>query len=205
MTDGRSDGHPSGYVEIDDGDTTWRFEREFLGLELDLSVRQRLQGDPRRGGRGPEPGLLFARGRTSVTASRVRPRRAGCRPTLRSLEPDQWQYHGIDSVYGDDERTHTRVVDGACVFLNRPGFSGGAGCALHIAALQSGESPTEWKPSVCWQLPAARRLGARRRVGSAGPRTATGPPVVASRLGRPRHEDGVVLHRARRRWRGLRR
>ena len=44
-------------------------------------------------------------------------------------------------------------MDGACIFLNRPGFAGGEGCALHLAALASGESPTEWKPSVCWQLP----------------------------------------------------
>jgi hypothetical protein len=45
------------------------------------------------------------------------------------------------------------VVDGACVFLNRPGFPGGAGCALHLAAVDAGESPVGWKPSVCWQLP----------------------------------------------------
>jgi hypothetical protein len=45
------------------------------------------------------------------------------------------------------------VVDGACIFLNRPGFSGGAGCALHLEALATGESPTDLKPSVCWQLP----------------------------------------------------
>jgi hypothetical protein len=45
------------------------------------------------------------------------------------------------------------VVDGACIFLNRPGFEGGAGCALHLAALDADESPVDWKPSVCWQLP----------------------------------------------------
>ena len=28
-----------------------------------------------------------------------------------------------------------------------------AGCALHLAALAAGESPIDWKPSVCWQLP----------------------------------------------------
>jgi len=28
-----------------------------------------------------------------------------------------------------------------------------AGCALHVEAVRSGESPTVWKPSVCWQLP----------------------------------------------------
>jgi hypothetical protein len=64
-----------------------------------------------------------------------------------------WTTANVPGFYGDSERTHTRVVDGACIFLNRPGFAGGAGCALHIAALAAGDSPTEWKPSVCWQLP----------------------------------------------------
>jgi hypothetical protein len=56
-------------------------------------------------------------------------------------------------VFGDDRRCNTRVVDGACIFLNRPGFAGGAGCALHLAAIDANESPIDWKPSVCWQLP----------------------------------------------------
>jgi hypothetical protein len=47
----------------------------------------------------------------------------------------------------------TRVVDGACIFLNRPGFPGGAGCALHLEAAACGEPAIEWKPAVCWQLP----------------------------------------------------
>ena len=89
------------------------------------------------------------------------------------LGPEQWQYHGIDTVYGDDERTHTRVVDGACVFLNRPGFAGGAGCALHIAALEAGESPTEWKPSVCWQLPLRVDWALVDESDPDGPETAT--------------------------------
>jgi hypothetical protein len=49
--------------------------------------------------------------------------------------------------------TTTRLVDDACIFLNRPGFSGGVGCALHIAALEAGERPLDWKPNVCWQVP----------------------------------------------------
>lgn len=49
--------------------------------------------------------------------------------------------------------TKTRVVDGACIFLNRPGFEGGEGCALHIAAMEADERPLDWKPNVCWQLP----------------------------------------------------
>ena len=47
----------------------------------------------------------------------------------------------------------TRTVDNACIFLNRPGFAGGTGCALHIAALEAGERPLDWKPEVCWQVP----------------------------------------------------
>ena len=45
------------------------------------------------------------------------------------------------------------MVDGACIFLNRPGFKGGVGCALHVAALEAEERPLDWKPDVCWQLP----------------------------------------------------
>jgi hypothetical protein len=79
------------------------------------------------------------------------------------LTPEHWQLHdvahadmadgGVIGIFRDDQRSHTRVVDGACIFLNRPGFAGGEGCALHIAALAADESPTDWKPSVCWQLP----------------------------------------------------
>ncbi|MGY1740910.1 MULTISPECIES: hypothetical protein [unclassified Blastococcus] len=50
----------------------------------------------------------------------------------------------------------TRLVDGACVFLNRPGFPGGAGCALHRMALREGLHPLTTKPDVCWQLPVRR-------------------------------------------------
>lgn len=49
--------------------------------------------------------------------------------------------------------TTTRLVDDACIFLNRPGFEGGTGCALHLAALDAGERPLDWKPNVCWQVP----------------------------------------------------
>jgi hypothetical protein len=47
----------------------------------------------------------------------------------------------------------TEVIDGACVFFNRSGFAGGAGCALHLAAVQAGERPMDWKPNICWQMP----------------------------------------------------
>jgi len=72
-----------------------------------------------------------------------------------TLDPGRFEHHAeasADGVFNAD-RTKTRIVDDACIFLNRPGFSGGAGCALHLTAIDEGESPIEWKPSICWQLP----------------------------------------------------
>jgi hypothetical protein len=74
------------------------------------------------------------------------------------LTPADWQFHKqgmkkgfLDSA--DDGATVTRLVDDACIFLNRPDFEGGPGCALHRAALAAGERAMDWKPNVCWQLP----------------------------------------------------
>jgi len=58
-----------------------------------------------------------------------------------------------DGIFRDTDPLATTVVDGACVFFNRPGHAGGVGCALHLGALALGEPPIEWKPRVCWQLP----------------------------------------------------
>ncbi|MEO7443578.1 MAG: hypothetical protein ABIW46_08610 [Acidimicrobiales bacterium] len=80
---------------------------------------------------------------------------------VATLSDDQWQYAKRGRRYGVIKRgvgdeTVTRLVDGACVLLNRPGFPGGAGCALHRAALERGQPPHELKPDVCWQLPLRR-------------------------------------------------
>jgi hypothetical protein len=74
------------------------------------------------------------------------------------LEPRHWQFHAKAKKHGflepDGEGgTKTSLAKDACIFLNRPGFAGGAGCALHIAATEAGERPLDWKPNVCWQLP----------------------------------------------------
>jgi len=74
------------------------------------------------------------------------------------LTAAQWQHREAGRRKGPTKRAKdgtvtTRRVDGACVFLNRPGFEGGIGCALHRGALDAGERPLDWKPSVCWQLP----------------------------------------------------
>jgi hypothetical protein len=77
------------------------------------------------------------------------------------LRDDQWQNATAErrarpTARNDDGVHVTRVVDGGCMFLNKPGFAAGSGCALHGAALSAGERPLDWKPEVCWQLPIRR-------------------------------------------------
>ena len=78
-----------------------------------------------------------------------------------NLDVSLWQFAaegrrgGVVEV--DDEGTAaTRLVDDACIFLNRPGFAAGAGCALHLGAIRSGVDAMTLKPDVCWQLPLRR-------------------------------------------------
>lgn len=83
------------------------------------------------------------------------------------LGPDEWQMydHGHTGAWWrrepssdprEAEETATRLVDGACIFLNRPGFPAGPGCALHQHALATAVEPLTTKPDVCWQLPIHR-------------------------------------------------
>jgi hypothetical protein len=78
----------------------------------------------------------------------------------KQLTADEWQYrkqglkNGVTEI--EDGRSKTRRHEGACIFLNRPGFAAGQGCALHLHALNVGLHPLETKPDVCWQLPVRR-------------------------------------------------
>jgi hypothetical protein len=83
------------------------------------------------------------------------------------LTPEHWQFHPRRTVKkGDwlekdeDGEPKTRVLEhhgqSACVFHNRADFETGAGCALHVLALDQGRNPLETKPDVCWQLPIRR-------------------------------------------------
>ena len=140
-----------GVEEIVDGDTTWRFDRSFL--------RSRWTCIWARGCLGilPEPAEGLGHGCCSIGADLDGEDEARLVGALAAtLDPTRFEHHdaaATEGVFADGDLGATRVVDGACIFLNRPGFPGGAGCALHLAALDAGESPIEWKPSVCWQLP----------------------------------------------------
>jgi hypothetical protein len=78
----------------------------------------------------------------------------------KTLSSKEWQYKSKAKDKGIARRkgkvTITRVVDGACIFLNRPGFPTGPGCALHQVAETRGVEPWTLKPTVCWQVPIRR-------------------------------------------------
>lgn len=142
---------PDPFVEIDEAGTTWRFDRRFLTSNWTCIW-----------GRGclgilEEPAPELGQGCCSVGAVLDGEDESNLVTALTAtLDPARFEQHATAAeggVFGDAERRSTRVVDGACIFLNRPGFAGGAGCALHLSALDFGDSPVGLKPSVCWQLP----------------------------------------------------
>jgi len=85
------------------------------------------------------------------------------RGRVKQLTDEDWQNRGVALARGGRDpwgkarfkrdSVHTRLYRGACIFHNRADHPGGAGCALHVAALRRGEDPIDWKPRICWQVP----------------------------------------------------
>jgi len=141
----------SPFEEIDAGDVVWRFDRDFLESRWTCIW-----------GRGclgilDEPAEELGQGCCSIGAELGDLDEAMLISALAAtLRPERFEHHDEaerEGIFRDDTRLHTRVLDSGCIFLNGPDFGGGAGCALHLAALDAGDRPFDWKPSVCWQLP----------------------------------------------------
>ena len=141
----------SSYEEIDASETVWRFDRDFLASKWTCIWGKGCKGinataDESLGhgccSLGAElDGIDEARDLSAAAAT---------------IPAHLFQFHAeasSGSVFADESYSATRVIDGACIFHNRNRFPGGEGCALHLAAEYFHESPTDWKPSVCWQLP----------------------------------------------------
>lgn len=150
------------WVSFDDPDEnrTWLFDVTFLESRWSCIYGRGCQGvltgpAPERGEGCCSYGAHFT---DEADADRVEAAAA-------TLTPAQWQFHrplrrpgGSSAVIRKTPSGQhiTRLVDDACIFLNRPGFSGGAGCALHLAATEQQVPPLRFKPDVCWQLPLRR-------------------------------------------------
>jgi hypothetical protein len=139
--------------EDPDEDRTWVFDVTFLLSDWTCIYGRGCQGVLT----GPAPEL--AHGCCSYGAHFIDDDDvAEVDKAVARLGSHQWQLRkkarkgGWLTTEADGTRI-TRVVDGACIFLNRPGWITGPGCALHQAAWAEGERPLDWKPDVCWQLP----------------------------------------------------
>jgi hypothetical protein len=150
-----SDAHE--WVSFDDPDEerTWLFDVTFLTSSWTCIYGRGCQGVLT----GPAPELEQGCCSYGAHFTGKKDARAVERVAAK-LTPDIWQFHrqgrkGVVKKLADGD-LGTRIVDDACIFLNRPGFPAGAGCALHLAALKAKKSHVEFKPEVCWQLPLRR-------------------------------------------------
>lgn len=144
----------SEWIEIDDpadAGVRWRFERAFVASNWTCTWCRGCEGII------DEPAADLQQGCCSVGAMMADETEAMTVAASAAAIPSHlWQFHDrVDDllVFRDESRSATKLVEGACIFLNRPGFAGGVGCALHLAAVEVGERPLDWKPSVCWQFP----------------------------------------------------
>ncbi len=142
------------FIEIDDPEDfqrRWRLQVDFLNSNWTCIWGRGCQGIL------DDPAEDLGQGCCSLGAEMFDEDEARLTSAMAAMiDSRRFQYHAEAEragIFSDESATNTRVVDGACIFLNRPGFAGGAGCALHLEAVTNSESPTEWKPSVCWQLP----------------------------------------------------
>jgi hypothetical protein len=146
------------WVEFEDPEEerTWRFDVTFLLSSWTCIFGRGCQGVLT----GPAPELV--QGCCSYGAHFTDDEDvARTRAAAKTLDDATWQFRSRASKGGivrrqSDGTRITRLVDGACIFLNRPGFPGGPGCALHRAAVERGRPIHELKPDVCWQLPLRR-------------------------------------------------
>ncbi|HVM01815.1 MAG TPA: hypothetical protein VM263_04025 [Acidimicrobiales bacterium] len=150
------DAHEWVSFEDPDEDRTWVFDATFLLSPWTCIFGRGCQGVLT----GPAPELVqgcCSYGAHFTGEDDV----ARVRAAAATLTADQWQHRaqgrrrGVVKANRSGE-VATRLVDGACIFLNRPGFARGPGCALHVAAVDGGRRPLELKPDVCWQLPLRR-------------------------------------------------
>jgi hypothetical protein len=156
MTDPLLDRHEWLSFEDPEEERTWLFDVTFLLSRWTCIFGSGCQGVLTEDASDMVQGCCSYGAHFTGKADRDRVKKAAA-----TLTPDQWQFHDLGRKGGvvekqDDGTWISTQADDACIFLNRPGFPGGPGCALHRAALERGERPLDLKPEVCWQLPLRR-------------------------------------------------
>lgn len=141
------------WVEIPGGEHNWLVDMNFMLSGFGCSWGCGCQGISSE----PEFGCC------KIGASLLDSELEKVKGLVAQLTDAEWQYRTkkwhVRSPFKDgDSHRHTAVNKRAngttgCVFSNSPDFPGGAGCAFHIAAVNRGDSPLDWKPEVCWTVP----------------------------------------------------
>ncbi len=150
-----NDAHEWVSFEDNERQRTWMFDVTFLESNWTCIFGAGCQGVLT----GPTPELVQGCCSYGAHFTDEKDRRRVERAAKR-LTADQWQF----KAKGRDATTRvkksgeivTKLVQGACIFLNRPDFHRGPGCALHVMAIDGDESYIPLKPEVCWQLPLRR-------------------------------------------------
>ena len=132
----------------------WHFDVTFLTSNYMCIFGQGCQGVLAEKAPEQARGLLLVR-RALVGREGPQARRQGRRPSSppRTGSSSRRVARRASGPRSGRTTYRTRLVDDACIFLNRPGFDAGAGCALHIYAMRTGVHHSDVKPEVCWQVP----------------------------------------------------
>ncbi len=143
------------FTDSTDGDREWQVDVTFLTSRWECIYGCGCQGVLTAPAADMAQGCCSYGAHFSEKKDRNRVVRAA-----KKLTDDEWQFakvgreRGVVAQVGNEWRT--RLVGDACIFLNRPGFAAGAGCALHVHGMRNGIHHSELKPDVCWQLPLRR-------------------------------------------------
>ena len=143
------------WIRIDQDGQAWDFDAGFLASNWQCIWNAGCEGIGETVDAGSQLGCcsVGAEMLDVDEAMRISALGASLDPAITQFAAEIAEGGALRSVNSTRAGWATRVVDGACIFLNRPGFQGGEGCALHLEASASGESHIDTKPSICWQLP----------------------------------------------------
>ena len=148
--------------------------RDVPHVVVAVHLRLRLPGRAHRADARAGAGLLLVRRPRSPTkADRDHVEQGGeeARATTSGSSKRAQRASQEGRLRADDGRANrvewrTRLVDDACIFLNRPGFEAGPGCALHLHAMNTGQA---------LQRDQARRCAGSSRCGASTTRRTTAP------------------------------
>ena len=170
--------------------------RDVPRVVVALHLRAGLPGRAHRARARAGPGLLLvrrARVRQEGSATRSRSSPSSSATTSGS-SASVGMKKGVWTKVGKDE-WRTRLHKDACIFLNRPGFAAGPGCALHLHAMNARASTSARRSRRCAGSCRCARSTATRKTTSI---TTGAHRVRPRRLGRGRRGVRVVVHRGAR-------